>query len=578
MAFLFDLCMALLLTALLTAPAIRYFDTRIYGYPDDGFEYVWKIRWTRRALLDLHISPARLSYVNYPFVEGNNPQLIATPLLGLLALPLGRWLSPLETYNALLFVSLALSWPTAALLCHEFTQDRASASVGGALFAFSANRMAHAVGGHLPQTFTWLFPLMALSLYRTWRTPCRRNGVWAGIAMGLSLLVDLKHMALFVAPFAILFLAFWGVDQRTLWTRKRLTSIGLAFGVAALIAVPFFLPVAIGRFSGEMAHFYAPGVVRHSADLMGFVIPPPEHPFYQLWPGLRAVSARLALPGWYENIFYLGWVAFPMAVVGAATRWRQSSTRFWVVVALVSLVLALGPVLKVDGEVVQWRLGQRSGPVPLPYALLHALPFYDWGRTPGRMVTLTSMACAVLISIGAAILLTRIRHDMGRMLIALGLVFLVVGDQIYTWPWPLADAEMPTFYKQVASMPEDFAILDLPLWEYRCERYQLYYAATHGHRIVGGLITRRSPDAEVQMRRVEALALPGTGTDGPSSLADEGIRYVILHKQCLDEMFLDQESSFLAQHTGPAVYDDRWIRVFEVPGEPVVPAHLLSAD
>jgi hypothetical protein len=290
------------------------------------------------------------------------------------------------------------------------------------------------------------------------------------------------------------------------------------------------------------------------------------------------VSERLALPGWHENVFYLGWMAIPLVVTGTVGRWRQNPTRFWVVVALCSLLLALGPVLKVGGRALMWRLGQRSGSVPLPYALLQALPFYDWGRTPGRMFTLASMAWAVLVSLGAATLLTRMRNSMGRMLISLFLIALVLGDQILTWPWPLGDAEAPAFYEQVAAMPEDFAILDLPLWEYRCERYQIYYATLHGHRIVGGLITRRSAEAEIEMRRAEELALPGTGAAGPSSLSDEGIRYVVLHKQCLEEPFLDKESSFLAQHTGPPVYDDRWIRAFELPGEPVVPTHLLSAE
>ena len=45
-----------------------------------------------------------------------------------------------------------------ALLCREFTQIPISATVGAALYAFNANKVAHAVGGHLPQVFTLSVP------------------------------------------------------------------------------------------------------------------------------------------------------------------------------------------------------------------------------------------------------------------------------------------------------------------------------------------------------------------------------------------------------------------------------------
>ena len=569
--FLFNLGLALCFTVLLTAPAVRFFGTHIFGYPHDGFACIWKMWWTRKALLELHIGPAQLCYVNYPYPT-YNPHLVASPLVNLLALPLLGWLGPLRTYNATLLFSLALSWPTGALLCHEFTRERFSASVGGALYAFHANRVAHAIGGHLPQTFTFLFPIMALLFYRTWRSPGWRNGLGAGIALALSLLVDLKHVALFIAPFVTLFLAFFGLSERHLWTKERLFALALALGTAALIAIPFFIPLVTARLSGRLEHFYAPGVIRHSADLLGFFVPPPEHPLYCHWPALHALSERLALPGWHENVFYLGWSVLPLAAVGAIARWRrQRVSRFWVAVVMAALLLALGPALKVNSELVNWQVGQATGTVPLPYALLQALPFYDWGRTPGRMITLAMMGLAVLTALGADVVLARVRAGGLRALLALGLIGLVVTDHIFTWPWPLGNAQVPAFYEEVAAQPADFAILDLPLWEYRCERYQLYYATVHNHRIVGGSITRRTPEAEDAMRQVERWALPQAGADAASALAKLGIRYVVLHKLCLEEPALTEETAYLTDQLGPPVYDDRWIRAFKVPDQPTTP-------
>lgn len=186
---------------------------------------------------------------------------------------------------------------------------------------------------------------------------------------------------------------------------------------------------------------------------------------------------------------------------------------------------------------------------------------------------MTMLALAVLTALGAATILIRLRARVLRAPVLLLLIILVVGDQIYTWPWPLGDAEVPAFYDAVAAEPADFAILDLPLWEYRCERYMLYYATVHGHRIVGGSMSRRSPEAEAMMRQVEQWALPQADGESGLELAELGVRYVVLHKLCLEEPALGEQTAFLTAQLGSPVYDDRWIRAFEVPGQPTISQH-----
>jgi len=568
-AFAFNLALGIAFTVLLTAPAVIFLDSHIMGYPHDGFAHIWKIWWTRKALFDLHISPADMAYVNYPY-GGYNPHLIASSLVNVLALPLFDWLGPLRTYNVLMLAAFALSLPTAALLCYEFSGNRWAASVGGTVHAFYANKVAHAAGGHFPQMFLFLFPLSALFLYRAWRTPDRRrNGILAGVFLGLSLLVDLKHVALFIAPLVALFLLFYGVVERDRWNRVHVISLATALIVAALIAAPFFAPLLAGRLTDRLNHLYAPGVVRHSADLTSFFVPPPEHPLYQNIGPLRTYSEKLASEGWHENIFYLGIVTLVLSVVAGYKRRRENDTRFWVFVAAAGILLALGPFLKVGGELVTLQVEEYVGYVPLPYYLVQQLPFYDWGRTPGRIVEVTMLALAVLAAIGATAILSRFR-GVWQSMVALGLIGLVLLDSLFVWPWPMGDAEVPVFYYSVAAEEEDFAILDLPLWEYRCERYQLYYAATHDHRIVGGLVTRRTQEAEAAMRNVEALVEPDGGVETAGPLAELGIRYVVLHKLCLEDVDLETRSAFLTAELDEPVYDDRWIQVFAVPGNPQI--------
>jgi hypothetical protein len=72
------------------------------------------------------------------------------------------------------------------------------------------------------------------------------------------------------------------------------------------------------------------------------------------------------------------------------------------------------------------------------------------------------------------------------------------------------------------------------------------------------------------MRAVEQLVQPSSAAAASDALADLGIRYVVLHKLCLEDEALDEHSAFLSDRLSGPVYDDRWIRVFEVPGGPQI--------
>ena len=76
-----------------------------------------------------------------------------------------------------------------------------------------------------------------------------------------------------------------------------------------------------------------------------------------------------------------------------------------------------------------------------------------------------------------------------RLLIVIVIVLLVLFHHLFVWPWPVGEATVPNFYYEIAEQNENYAILDLPLWYYPRERYQLFYATVHNQPIVGGIIT-----------------------------------------------------------------------------------------
>jgi hypothetical protein len=89
----------------------------------------------------------------------------------------------------------------------------------------------------------------------------------------------------------------------------------------------------------------------HSADLLGLFALPNDHPL--LASGVEGESP--------EDYVALGYAALGLALVGGITSWGRREVKFWAVLGVIALVLALGPQLQV-GSVV-------TG-VPMPFKLV----------------------------------------------------------------------------------------------------------------------------------------------------------------------------------------------------------------
>ena len=559
---LMGLVLATLITTLMTTPLVFFLKDALAGYHHDGFEHLWTFWWTFRALIEEGISPANAYLINYP-VGLVNPHLTVTPYARLVALPFMSWMDPVLFYNGHLFLSFILTLVGGYLLCAEVTGERLAAVFGALIFAFFPNKTKHVLGGHFLQAIVYWFPLYALFLRRLLRRPRLKDGVLLGLFAALSLLVDLKHVAFFVIPFTLLYLAAEGIRRRdAISWRPTLKAAGVALLITVVVVSPLFVPFISDALSGRLDYYQQEGFVKHAADLLGFLVPPPEHWASRACPPLETLSVKLASEGWNENVFYLGWVATALALVGV---WKgtDDERKSWLVVALGAGLLSLGPALKVAGRVL---------PIPLPYELLRWLPFYEWARTPGRLNETVVLAVAVLATWGAGRLLSRLGRGRKRLLLATALAAVLLVDYAVVVPWPMADTSVPAFYHQLAQLedePGDGAVLDLPLWDYLTGQYQLYYQTVHGRPIVGGHIFRRMPEAEAVMAEIETLAVSALapGPDAPRRLADYGIEYVVLHRRTMPAEDLSVEMAWLADALGPPVYQDETIVVFQVPGD-----------
>jgi hypothetical protein len=574
-----------LITVVVTYPVAFGLRSALAGAPDqDALQHLWISWWTEKALLDLGTSPAQASYLYYP--DGTyHPMLWVTPYPQVAALPLQLLFGQVVAYNLHLLLSFVLTGLTTYLLCYYLTRNRSASFIGGLIFAFFPNRLSHATV-HLAQVVTYFFPLCALYLIRLF---CRHNGGWGkgegqpdwhnawkcGILLALSMLVNIVHVAYFIIPFtALLILYHIAVGKvRLPGQRVRLTRsflyIVMAFALAALLTAPFLLPFAWRSLSGQLSYLRMAGTVDYSADLLGFVTPALSHPVWGRWPSFRAwATAIIGRGNTLENTVYLGVLALLLAGWGIRRCWNHA--RFWFILGLVALMLSLGPVLKIGGL-------QTS--LPLPYALLQHLPFYKWGRIPGRANETIALPLAVLASFGITSLLKPLRRlrkpSPGWLITVLSVLILL--DYVVAWPFPAMDARVPDFYQRMAQESEDLAVLDLPqwpIWLREASNRAMHYQTVHQHKIVGGYVWRLPEGLEGGMKALQELVLPPVTEDmiqRPSpeealqALNRYHIRYVVLHKGVWATEEDEEALAALRHLLGEPFYDDQRLAAFLVP-------------
>jgi len=555
-----------LIAVLMTYPVAFKLSSSVAGAEDrDNFQWVWSLWWSKKAWLDLGTSVANLKTLYYP-TGAYHPLLAAEPYVQLLALPLVLLFGPKVAYNVEFLLSFLLSGLTMYLLCTYITRNRCAAFIGGLIFGFFPSRATHAVAGHFGQIMTYWFPLYALFLLKLFARPNIRNALLCGLFLAFSLTVYLMHIAYFVAPFTLLFLI---VHRQGLSDVRFIRGFVSVLLLAALLSAPFLYPIVAGKLSGQIEYLgRASGMTDFSVDLLAFLIPPPYHPVLSLWEKVHLIRHVV----YAESMAYLGLTTLCLALWGVKR--RKSEARFWLILGVGAAVLSLGPFLKVGGELVRYTIKGRESYLVLPYALLTKVPFFEWGRTPGRLSGTMSFALAVLASLGARDILLRLKAQWPRAAFVGGIALLVLFEYTTIFPFPTAGEYIPDFYRKIAEEPGDYAVLDLPIetgGSTGTSNRAMYYQVIHGHKIVSGFIHRFPPGAEELTRLVSQLAYRPSDEDivdyPPSeenlaTLSRLGVRYVVVHK--FSSIAADVVAS-LQQSLGHPLFEDKQITVFATP-------------
>ena len=547
-----------LLAVLMTWPLALHLSTRLGGSDPDLFNVYWGNWWVHRALTTGQ-NPYMTRYLIYP--QGFDLTTFAfSPLLALLSIPLNWIVSPVVSYNLLVWVTIVLCCAAMDELVRYLTGNAWAALVAGLTFGFAPCLTAERAA-HLNMALVAWIPLSALFLTRLLREARIRDAILLAGTIGLAFLTRLQVGVLVLAFDAIYVVGLTLVEGKE-WHKRAARRALLAGLLCSLFLVPLAFHVwQVLRQPGG-SDVLRSGADRSQTDLLAYVVPTPQHPLFGRWTA--AIYGRFA-----ENAFYwafLGFVPLGLVIYAGLSQTRKALP--WLLCGTCFLLLALGPRLRLNGKVYDR--------IELPYGLAPGLFSIMGFDVPNRF----NLALVPAVGVLAGLACARISERLGKGWVALAPATLILFEYLAV---PMKLQELPphsSFYEQMAADPAEYAIVDLPLTREAGEVHR-YYQTIHHKPIVGGWDWRVPGDAFAFIDG-NALLGPWRGQDSGDvpldaslgELASANVRYVIVHKDQLGGVPESMRKLFL---TLRPLYEDRNIRVLEVQAASREQIHIARA-
>ncbi|RRR74185.1 MAG: hypothetical protein EI684_07600 [Candidatus Viridilinea halotolerans] len=553
-------------------PMVRYFTTGVIGaeHGVDAYQGTWNLWWVATAL-----SSGRLPFFTNILYYPTGVDLFwqtSQVAHGITALPITLLLGPRAGFNWTVLLSFVLGGYLTFLFVREVTGNTLGALVGGMVFAFSPYHVQRMVDGPVEVTSIHWVPLYLFALYFHLERPTW----WRSLLCGLLLVwVGLGgwYYGLFCVITTGLAAGVWlvvpGPGQPWRWPDRAAWVRAIWAGTPALWWVLLIAPQLQGLVSEpdklwDMREIHA----WRSADLLDFFLPNPLHP---LWGEAIWAAREERYPGAVIWNVALGWVGLALGLVGAITAWPQ--VRRWVALIALSLLLAMGPTLRVAGY--------DTG-LPLPFMLLQDFPGIRSGQRPSHIMVVASVLLGILVAYGFAWLTRRMTMRAAGGLAA-GLIALLLTFDAYAGPMLIQQREVHPFYRTLGPPPFDVegqpqgAVMPLPLYIQVNRSENLTTQMVHRWPILGGYLAR--PPAYTfsryapGLREIEGYPLvtndifsPGWPTLGQQSFAAYDVRYVTLDLTVgRTEYFARVRATAKELGFGPPIVADADLEVYRVP-------------
>jgi hypothetical protein len=582
-------CTFAVLTILVTWPLITHIETSLaqnLHWSRDAYQSAYEIWWFKKALLELGESPGNLRWIYYP--DGADYPLLLTYFFTYAqGVPFLFFLSPVGAYNVVFLLTFLFCGLAAYALCAYLTGNRWAGLLGGIIYAFFPGRVVHGLAGHLELLAIYTFPLYLLLLIKTVRRPRAVTAALCGLVLGASLLVQPLFIPFLLVPVTAAWLLCEVLLLRHKLERRAWLALGGALLVGVVIATPFYWPVLSQQAAGQGQYLEGLGTVSFSADLLGIIAPSPTHPVLGALGLVPGYAQHAAPPDWRiaELLTYAGIVPLGLGILAAATQGRKVAA--WVLIAVVAAVLSLGPVLKVNGEIVAFSTMEPEGgaefTVALPYALLTNLPLLSLNRAPARLNTTLMLALAVLSSYGLTWLLARLKQ---RWQIGSGVavcLFTVV-EFLVIWPFPTTPLQMSAYMADMAQSSNEGAVLNLPVAAGHVKQMGLFSQTIHERPVFDSWFQRDLPVFPDVADFLDGLLYPQVIGD-IIPMPVEGDRAAVARAEGVGHIFLytlyagnvEAEMALLEVEFGSPRSTEGAIAIYEVAPGPATASELVYA-
>jgi hypothetical protein len=504
------------MTIVMTWPLVLYLNSHFAGQDIDIWINQWATWWTEKTIsegqslyyTDLMFYPHGVSLAFHSFSHVNTA----------LALLLRPWLGDLGAHNATVLIAHALSGYAMFCLARHITRSSLGAFFAGLVFAFYPYRMAESVHPVLVST-QWM-PLYFLFLMRLVEEGRKRYAILAAVFFVLTALSS-WHLMVFTILVSALYLGYLVVVERWRYSQDTVLNLVLLAGLVFVVIAPFLYPLVREQLTISRSYVGVEPSVGQGNDLVAFLFPAEQHP---------VLGKLIPVPAHVKNgrAVYLGVTVIGLSVAGSLANWKRA--RFWVLVALLSMLFSLGPHIQIGGHVFGVTTPWSK---PITWLLRH----------PFRFNVLVGLALAVTSALGLSAVLRWLADNRSRWRwpFAGAMVALLVFEYLCL-PFPTTAANVPAPYFDLATSPGEGAILGLPMGR-QPSKYYLHYQMVHGRPLVEGVVSRTSQEAYAlieatptlrSLRACGSFSLPPADLSPVlNALGEQGIAYVILHKKRL---------------------------------------------
>lgn len=514
-----------LLTAVISWPVLVRVDEVLIGSDNDVMINPWADWWTLKAWqepdvtlyeTDMMFYPRGANLVYHSFSHLNTAVSLALrPLLGVI-----------PAYNLTMLLNIFLAGVSMYHLARYLTGSTTAGMMAGVIFAFNSYSIYQTA--HPVLVTTWPLPWATLSLWWAMERNSRKWAVVAGLFVFLAAAASTLLLILcgIWFTFLILYLVIRRVEPRPSG------NILVAFALSTVVLVlPLLLPLL------RQAILY---------DNDSFLVEP-------TFPLVADMLAPLT-PQWvfrFTQDIYLGAAAIYLLVRAVSS--KRQEVWLWLILAVGAYLFSIGP---------RPRLLNNDLNVTLPWAV----PITAILREPHRWNILLGMGVAMLGAYGWLAVRARMQGEKRQRFAAACLILAIFGE--YTvGPFPLTRPQVSPFYTEVlAQEPPEVAVAILPTGRQQDKKY-MYYQTLHGHKMVGGVISRASEatfafiynNPLLRAGAVDLLPAPIPEDVRPhlQALADYNIAYLILDKTMMDV------EPWRAAFPFPPVYEDDLLLVYE---------------